>query len=409
MITLITGVPGSGVSTHSRPKAAGFDWLARIGWNTRFNTQPPEGGWPRQFGGFRSEIGFNTQPPEGGWLKFRRPLFLRNCFNTQPPEGGWMQKTACRLIHIKFQHTAARRRLAVGLGSCLFGFSVSTHSRPKAAGLSNRTDEEHIVGFQHTAARRRLVPHFFGFFLHLMFQHTAARRRLDYKNLDFVQIVSVSTHSRPKAAGVIHLIIMMMVVSFNTQPPEGGWIIKIWILFKSYLFQHTAARRRLAIYGTDIQKANLFQHTAARRRLDMCFQHYPFIFMFQHTAARRRLDAGRTVNGIYAMFQHTAARRRLGNSSFHQALPVLFQHTAARRRLVQNRRFAGIPKKFQHTAARRRLAAAIKPLIYTLTVSTHSRPKAAGACASVLNAGLVSFQHTAARRRLEKDVLLIRP
>ena len=232
VITLITGVPGSGVSTHSRPKAAGFDWLARIGWNTRFNTQPPEGGWPRQFGGFRSEIGFNTQPPEGGWLKFRRPLFLRNCFNTQPPEGGWMQKTACRLIHIKFQHTAARRRLAVGLGSCLFGFSVSTHSRPKAAGLSNRTDEEHIVGFQHTAARRRLVPHFFGFFLHLMFQHTAARRRLDYKNLDFVQIVSVSTHSRPKAAG--HLWYghsKGQFVSTHSRPKAAGYVFSALSLY----------------------------------------------------------------------------------------------------------------------------------------------------------------------------------
>ena len=38
-----------------------------------------------------------------------------------------------------------------------------------------------------------------------------------------VQTVVVSTHSRPKAAGLAYLVSAMMVFSFNTQPPEGGW------------------------------------------------------------------------------------------------------------------------------------------------------------------------------------------
>ena len=33
---------------------------------------------------------------------------------------------------------------------------VSTHSRPKAAGLSNLVKMLDMTGFQHTAARRRL-------------------------------------------------------------------------------------------------------------------------------------------------------------------------------------------------------------------------------------------------------------
>ena len=56
--------------------------------------------------------------------------------------------------------------------------------------------------FQHTAARRRLNPDMRGSATEPMFQHTAARRQL-------VSIVAicfffrmVSTHSRPKAAGV---------------------------------------------------------------------------------------------------------------------------------------------------------------------------------------------------------------
>ena len=77
------------VSTHSRPKAAGF----------MIQRRPP-----------RTQS-FNTQPPEGGWRRIaQRPCF-RGCFNTQPPEGGWVQQTGRVAMSRKFQHTAARRRL----------------------------------------------------------------------------------------------------------------------------------------------------------------------------------------------------------------------------------------------------------------------------------------------------------
>ena len=77
-----------------------------------------------------------------------------------------------------FQHTAARRRLA---GLFCFGFgllSVSTHSRPKAAGEAQRRSEVEYTEFQHTAARRRLAARLFRWSGRLC---------------------------------------------FNTQPPEGGW------------------------------------------------------------------------------------------------------------------------------------------------------------------------------------------
>ena len=56
---------------------------------SRFNTQPPEGGWSTCKHGARSCFCFNTQPPEGGWMRFPPVFFLRVRFNTQPPEGGW--------------------------------------------------------------------------------------------------------------------------------------------------------------------------------------------------------------------------------------------------------------------------------------------------------------------------------
>ena len=56
--------------------------------------------------------------------------------------------------------------------------------------------------------------------------------------------------------------------------------------------------------------------------------------MFQHTAARRRLAFGERIISGRRLFQHTAARRRLGRLASVIACNMKFQHTAARRRLV---------------------------------------------------------------------------
>ena len=42
----------------------------------------------------------------------------------------------------------------------------------------------------------------------------------------------------------------------------------LFLFFVYYLFQHTAARRRLDKQKVLIQVSSVFQHTAARRRLD---------------------------------------------------------------------------------------------------------------------------------------------
>jgi len=57
-----------------------------------------------------------------------------SCFNTQPPEGGWHWPSTFNNRHIKFQHTAARRRLGQPRLPGPHYLLVSTHSRPKAAG-----------------------------------------------------------------------------------------------------------------------------------------------------------------------------------------------------------------------------------------------------------------------------------
>ena len=125
-----------GVSTHSRPKAAGCTRAASIGRIFRFNTQPPEGGWDCN----------NFDSLSGG------------SFNTQPPEGGWPRWSRLRCFLILFQHTAARRRLE------LFSFLINTgkfsfNTQPPEGGWDCRIwFVASDTWFQHTAARRRLVP-----------------------------------------------------------------------------------------------------------------------------------------------------------------------------------------------------------------------------------------------------------
>ena len=85
------------------------------------------------------------------------------------------------------------------------------------------------------------------------------------------------------------------------------------------MFQHTAARRRLAARGFSLSTPpKLFQHTAARRRLGRFRSCRLKKTMFQHTAARRRLVFCTVPGNVFSKFQHTAARRRLGEKINHE-------------------------------------------------------------------------------------------
>ena len=99
------------VSTHSRPKAAGYVHQQLYAQRNRFNTQPPEGGWHFLCSIARIFIRFNTQPPEGGWhFLFRFFLYFVVSTHSRPKAAG--------------KANIAKR----------IGIDVSTHSRPKAAG-----------------------------------------------------------------------------------------------------------------------------------------------------------------------------------------------------------------------------------------------------------------------------------
>ena len=77
------------VSTHSRPKAAGQTGLGEPASKRRFNSQPPEGGWPDGLVGSDGLIvSTHSRPKAAGGMPPRKGCtFWR--FNSQPPEGGW--------------------------------------------------------------------------------------------------------------------------------------------------------------------------------------------------------------------------------------------------------------------------------------------------------------------------------
>ena len=110
-----------------------------------------------------------------------------------------------------------------------------------------------------------------------------------------------------------------------------------------------------------------------------CLQDDLIIDGFQHTAARRRLALLEIDQAVKYVFQHTAARRRLVAMMLANEAKAEFQHTAARRRLVRYRNTA-LKRSSVSTHSRPKAAGSVHLMTYVrFAVSTHSRPKAAGA------------------------------
>ena len=211
--------------------------------------------------------------------------------------------------------------------------SVSTHSRPKAAGPVGVNSL--LVKTVSTHSRPKAAGH---------------------AHLKLADFVKVSTHSRPKAAGRGRAQAAFRCVGFNSQPPEGGWVPDTEIAGTGGVFQLTAARRRLVNLPSKAGKLAQFQLTAARRRLGGGKFGSLELFSFNSQPPEGGWFSTPLQAVSAAWFQLTAARRRLGLYRF-----LIFRNTG-----------------FQLTAARRRLEPFYPLRYFAVIVSTHSRPKAAG-------------------------------
>ena len=129
---------------------------------------------------------------------------------------------------------------------------VSTHSRPKAAARTRDAERESArfnsqppeggclngvtMGiaprkFQLTAARRQLPIARYSLQAGNTFQLTAARRQLHLHAILTSEGITVSTHSRPKAAALATPVTSIRIYRFNSQPPEGS--CSCWLIIKN--------------------------------------------------------------------------------------------------------------------------------------------------------------------------------
>ena len=229
---------------NTQPPEGGWDGFKRRRWQViGFNTQPPEGGWALQiYANRRKGVSTHSRPKAAGnreaWSKPENPVSTHSrpkaaaqparpdplsgvvSTHSRPKAAGWQAAfgCACRRFNTQPPEGGCQSSAEVA-AECT---DVSTHSRPKAAGakLAEVSAERQ---FQHTAARRRLfqvacvlpVPHLRRF-------NTQPPEGGCYLAILERLGQSVSTHSRPKAAAVSSSELSLSVV-----------------------FQHTAARRRL--------------------------------------------------------------------------------------------------------------------------------------------------------------------
>ena len=75
---------------------------------------------------------FNTQPPEGG-CAFTQSILPDDAVSTHSRPKAAATGGIFTLLRVRFQHTAARRRLHLSKIYGSLHVDVSTHSRPKAA------------------------------------------------------------------------------------------------------------------------------------------------------------------------------------------------------------------------------------------------------------------------------------
>ena len=303
---------------------------------------------------------------------------MRPYFNSQPREGGWAHHPRDRGRGGNFN--SQPREGGWGAGRHRFAGRRHFNSQPREGGWVLSTYCTNTALYFNSQPRE-------GGWLHekrdangnLTFQLTAARRRLVNPGHLSAQPSFISTHSRAKAAGSGIDKLMAQVIHFNSQPREGGWGV-----------------------GNPVVAM-------------------PTDFNSQPREGGWRIGASGAIKRAYFNSQP----REGGWSNLRPRCVRFdtFQLTAARRRLVIPKQACLTAPSFQLTAARRRLGSGIPPREPKLTISTHSRAKAAGweQAASYLRSYIISthsrakaagtklkgvftvkakFQLTAARRRL---------
>ena len=124
---------------------------------------------------------------------------------------------------------------------------------------------------------------------------------------------------------------------FNTQPPEGGWVIDICNLALS----HVSTRSRPKAAGFSGALLFTTEEVSTRSRPKAAGGWIIFFLCEISCFNTQPPEGGWAVqgggDGGRTEFQHAAARRRLGLAAYNRLSELMFQHAAARRRLADCR------------------------------------------------------------------------
>ena len=164
--------------------------------------------------------------------------------------------------------------------------NVSTHSRPKAAGLLSKS-----------ACKRA------------KFQLTAARRRLVQRSKSHLRIARFNSQP-PEGGWAIAEIVFLAIRRFNSQPPEGGWAIRLSFVEIEGVSTHSRPKAAGSIITPPGTRPKVSTHSRPKAA-GQGGNGFAVLLKFQLTAARRRLASLQQLSVAADRFQLTAARRRL--------------------------------------------------------------------------------------------------
>ena len=144
---------------------------------------------------------FNTQPRGGGCSSLPTNVCeSMSCFNTQPRGGGCMSGRLIQIFILKFQHTAARRRLHM---RCIKIFIFNSfNTQPRGGGCMLLIHCQHNLQVS-THSRAEAAARIFVIEPLLLLVSTHSRAEAAAGTISRIGLIMpVSTHSRAEAAAI---------------------------------------------------------------------------------------------------------------------------------------------------------------------------------------------------------------
>ena len=209
---------------------------------------------------------FNSQPPEGGWSGQCADVALLRVSTHSRPKAAGLDITGCHRIFISFNSQPPEGGWRCAYKNILF--FISFNSQPPEGGWAAAGNRLAVCRcFNSQPPEGGWVAQLIGAQTPWQFQLTAARRRLGDDGPANSVCGQVSTHSRPKAAGAAGRLRSFDDGGFNSQPPEGGWWLKQLACVVRWCFNSQPPEGGWPRWRLQPCKRAWFQLTAARRRL----------------------------------------------------------------------------------------------------------------------------------------------